>query len=213
MTVISLLSGKGGCGKSTVSVHLAHWLHANKQSVILVDADAQRSSSTWIAEIAAPKIPYLAVPKAEDLLDELPRLEQEYDVVLTDAPGSLAEVTRAIALRSSLCLIPVQPSSLDVDAAAETVRAVMQARDIRGGFPCACLFLSRAVKGTRLEQEARELLTRYPLPLLDTTIWQRQVIADAPGQACTVWELGGKSSHEAGRDFDRLFEEALQCLE
>jgi len=179
---------------------------------MLVDADVQRSSSSWL-QASSLGIPFTIVSKAEDLLDELPRLERDYDVVLTDSPGSLAEVTRAIALRSSLCLIPVQPSSLDVDAAAETVRSVLQARDIRGGFPRACLFLSRAVKGTRLEREARELLGRYPLTLLETAIWQRQIIADAPGQGSTVWELGGKSGQEAGQDFDRLFEEALQCLE
>ncbi|MGL5058771.1 MAG: ParA family protein, partial [Microcoleus sp.] len=47
MAVIAIANQKGGCGKSTTAVHLAHWLQTHG-STILIDADAQQSSSHWL---------------------------------------------------------------------------------------------------------------------------------------------------------------------
>ncbi|MFN8994849.1 MAG: ParA family protein, partial [Pseudomonadota bacterium] len=54
MTVISLVNQKGGCGKSTTSVHLAEYLRRANKNVVLVDADGQQSSSKWASTIATP---------------------------------------------------------------------------------------------------------------------------------------------------------------
>ena len=48
MPVIAVVNQKGGAGKSTISVHLARWLLNRKQTVVVVDADAQQSSSKWL---------------------------------------------------------------------------------------------------------------------------------------------------------------------
>src|SRR6266436_513763 len=53
--IIVVANSKGGVGKSTLSVHLAAWLHEQGHSVTLADCDTQHSSSEWISE-AAPEV-------------------------------------------------------------------------------------------------------------------------------------------------------------
>jgi len=46
--------------------------------------------------------------------------------------------------------------------------------------------------------------------LLNSVIYQRQAIADAPGQAATVFTMPGEPATSVAKDYDRLFEEAMQ---
>ncbi len=48
--IITLSSLKGGSGKTTLAVHLAHAIALSKKRVLLVDADPQ-GSAQWEAEI------------------------------------------------------------------------------------------------------------------------------------------------------------------
>ena len=45
--IITLSSLKGGTGKTSLSVHLAHAIALSGNRVILIDADPQASASDW----------------------------------------------------------------------------------------------------------------------------------------------------------------------
>lgn len=213
MTVISLINQKGGCGKSTTAVHFAYWLTVKKKvRVLLVDADAQRSSSLWVKEMDAD-INCEVVQTPDDLLEQIPDLAAASEYVIVDGPASLSEATRAILFRTDLAIVPVQPTGVDLRSASDAMRLVKQAQSVRGGLPTAAIFLSRAVKGTKLKDEAIALLKQTPeATLLKTVIHQKQAIADTSGQSATVWELSGRAAAESGNEFDRLFQEILQLL-
>ncbi len=48
--IYGFLNSKGGCGKSTLSVHFAAWMQQSGKSVILVDSDTQKSASKWLKD-------------------------------------------------------------------------------------------------------------------------------------------------------------------
>jgi chromosome partitioning protein len=50
------------------------------------------------------------------------------------------------------------------------------------------------------------------VPLLESLIYQRQCVADAPGQGKTVFQMTQTSAKEAAKDYQRLFNEALEML-
>lgn len=211
--VISLCNQKGGCGKSTTAVHFAYWLTVKRKArVLLVDADAQRSSSQWVEDMET-QIDREVVQTPDDLLERIPELAADREYVIVDGPASLSEATRAILFRTDLAVIPVQPTGVDLRSASDAMRLVKQAQSVRSGLPAATLFLSRAVKGTRLKDEARALLAQIPgATLLDTVIHQKQAVADTSGQSATVWELPGRAATESGGEFDGLFKEILKLL-
>lgn len=210
MTIIALINQKGGCGKSTTAVHFSYWLATKKKTkVLLVDADAQQSSSGWLEGMESP-IPHKVVQTPDDLLEQIPELAKQCSQLVVDGPASLAEATRAILFRADLAIIPVQPTGVDLRSASEAVRLIKQAQSVRGGPPAAAVFLSRAVKGTKLKDEAIALLSRTPeVTMLKTVIHQKQAIADTSGQSATVWDLPSRPAKESGQEYERLFKEIL----
>lgn len=213
MTIIALINQKGGCGKSTTAVHFSYWLATKKKTkVLLVDADAQQSSSGWLEGMESP-IPHKVVQTPDDLLEQIPELAKQCSQLVVDGPASLAEATRAILFRADLAIIPVQPTGVDLRSASEAVRLIKQAQSVRGGPPAAAVFLSRAVKGTKLKDEAIALLSKTPeVTLLKTVIHQKQAIADTSGQSATVWDLPSRPAKESAREYEQLFKEILAML-
>lgn len=211
MSVVAFVNQKGGCAKSTTSVHFAYWLFHQQRKVILIDADAQRSSSIWLETLEDP-IPFEVMQTADALLERLPQIADRYDFVVVDGPAGLSESTRSIVFCADLAVIPCQPTGVDLRSAADAIGLIRQAQAERDGLPKAAVFVSRAVKGTRLKDEAMTVLNNIGVPILNTVIHQRQTVADTFGQAATVWELLGKASVEAADEFNQLFREILTLL-
>ena len=211
MPTIAFVNQKGGCAKSTTSVHFAYWLTQKEASVILVDADAQRSSSIWLSSLEKP-IHSEVIQSADDLLERLPGLAEQCDYLIVDGSAGLSETTRAILFRADLAIVPCQPTGVDLRSASDAVRLIRQAQSVRKGEPKAAVFLSRAVKGTKLLDEAIALLEKTEIPVLKTVLYQRQVIADTFGQGAVVWELSGRPAAESAREFNKLFIEVMELL-
>lgn len=211
MSVISFVNQKGGCAKSTTCVHFAYWLSQQNKQVMVVDADAQRSSSIWLESLEA-SISSTVIQNSDDLLEKIPDLANQCDQLIVDGPAGLSESTRAILFRTDLAVVPCQPTGVDLRSASDAVRLIRQAQSVRNGPPQAAVFLSRAVKGTRLLDEARTLLSKTEVPILKTVIHQKQAIADTFGQGAVVWELSGRSATESAQEFDQLFKEIMEML-
>jgi chromosome partitioning protein len=207
--VIAFVNQKGGCAKSTTAVHFAQWLIRQKRQAVLVDADAQGSSSIWISSLET-KIPCEVAQTSKALNERLPKLMSQYDFVVIDGPAGLSEATKAILAKADLAVIPCQPSGVDLRSAKDAIQLIQQAQAQRDGLPKATVFLSRAVKGTRLKDEALESLSKVGIPLLKTVIHQRQAVADTFGQEATVWDLLGAAAAEAAIEFEDLFKEILR---
>ncbi|MBD1848212.1 AAA family ATPase [Cyanobacteria bacterium FACHB-63] len=212
MPTIIVVNQKGGAGKSTISVHLARWLQRQKKAPLVVDADGQRTSSIWLESLEY-EIPFQVLQDPNELLEQLPKFAETYEWVVVDGPATLSETTRALLLWADLALIPCQPSGVDLASASDTVRLVRQAKAIRGGLPKAAIFLNKAIKGTRLKDEAFAVLQQVQdVNFLETIIHQRQVVADSFGQGATVFDMSGTAAGTARRELERLFKQAVEIL-
>lgn len=124
MFVLSLLSQKGGTGKTTLAIQLAVAAMLDGHTVILVDMDPQRSA-TWWGEIRADAPP-IVLPATTMALPSLLRNAEHNGVTLAilDTPPKLEPEGEAhhAARASDLALITCKPAAFDVKAIEATVK-------------------------------------------------------------------------------------------
>lgn len=207
MSIISLVNRKGGVGKTTVAVHLAHWLRAQSYSVLLVDTDLQQSSANWLRSMAIEAKVFF---QPEDILTLLSDLANSYDFIIVDAPANLNKVTHNILIVSDVVLIPCKPSGLDTNSSVQLIKHLQGIKGIRKGAPIVAFFINLAVANTNLLADSREFFVESGFPLCKTVIHQRQVICDAPGQETVVWKMKGNAAKLAQKEFEHLFKETLE---
>jgi chromosome partitioning protein len=205
--IIAVANSKGGVGKSTVSVHLAAWLHQQGHRVTLADCDSQQSSSEWIRE-AVPMVNAVRLDNPDVILNELPHLSAEADYVIADGPGSQTETSRALLLRADLAIVPCKASMLEVRALAKATEVLRVSQDIRAGLPKAVIILSMVGKNYRLTADMKDAAAALNLPLASGALILRQIYADAPGQGSVVWNMGSRA-RVAADEIDQIFREIL----
>ena len=132
--IIVVANSKGGVGKSTLAVHLAVWLHEQGHKVILADCDMQHSSSEWTRK-AAPDLKTVRLASPDEILDQLPQLEQEADYIVADGPGSNTETSRGLAAARRLGRGAMQSQHVGSPPLAQATKALQHAQDIRKGQP------------------------------------------------------------------------------
>lgn len=127
MPVITLLSPKGGVGKTTTALLLATELAAQDANVILIDADPNFPLSKWAALDGKPEnIEVVEEIDEETIIDTITDARKRAKFVIVDLEGRASgRVTNAL-LVSNLALIPMQGSALDSNEAARAFKNVKQ---------------------------------------------------------------------------------------
>ncbi|MGN6328665.1 MAG: nucleotide-binding protein [Rhodanobacter sp.] len=155
---------KGGCGKSTLVTQLAsHWAQAGQRTAI-VDADRQHSSFHW-AELRPDNVP--GVLALEGGRRGLQRVPEDTQQLLIDTPAGVGERELEPYLElANVLLVPVLPSSFDLDA---TLRFLSELQAIgrikRGKLPVA-LVANRLKPWTHASQDAlTRLAEASPFPI------------------------------------------------
>jgi chromosome partitioning protein len=198
--IIALSGQKGGLGRSTVAISLAaHWLEKGR-SVLLVDADPQRTVSTWleIAQERGRAVPTLvAMGGTMYQPTQLPRLAPRFDVVIIDPPPGVGDVQRAALMIADLAVLPCGPSAHDCWALAESLQLLEQARSLRPELEAAIL-VTKKIARTVLAREARSVLEETKLRVLATEIGYRTDYqeASAAGAGVTTWQRAGAAAAE-----------------
>jgi chromosome partitioning protein len=124
-------SGKGGCGKTHLSRHLAVAAALDGMRVVTVDVDPQRGLSHWKVRRpeASVKIENLEARWAD--AEEIIGFAEEYDLMIIDTPAYQGEHDQPEHLRTlihgaDLILIPARPTIDDADSAVPMMRFVVE---------------------------------------------------------------------------------------
>jgi chromosome partitioning protein len=198
--VISFQNQKGGVGKTTLSVNIAHALLLSGFKVLVVDADPQGSVRDWTS----------VRDSRPTIHRDLPSMKEHYDHVIIDAPPRVSELARSAILASDVVVIPVQPSPYDVWAAKEIVALVLEASVYKEKIK-SVFVINRKITNTAIGREVKEALQTYALPVLEAQICQRVLFAESAAVGKTVFEVSPDS--QAASEIELLKTEILQSYE
>ncbi len=132
MAVISLVSPKGGAGKTTLALLLACCFTEKGHKVCVIDADVNAHIANFWAgkrETPAPfTIKRLGLKDAQGRIIDLNRLiieaDQTHDIVIVDNEGTgNLDAAKAAGL-SNLVITPLKATALDAAEAANAINAV-----------------------------------------------------------------------------------------
>jgi chromosome partitioning protein len=199
MKVISVVSQKGGVGKSTLSIHLATAAAIKKKEAALIDLDPQASASKWgdSREAETPAIISCQASRLEKVLAAAE--EGGADLIVIDsAPHSESAALAAIRI-ADLILIPCQPSILDLRAISDTIDLVRLAK--KSAMPSASkaiAILNAVPTRGSLGDEAAEAIKQYEIPIAPVRISSRTAFVRCLSAGLTVmeYEPKGKAAEE-----------------
>jgi chromosome partitioning protein len=183
---ILLCNGKGGTGKTSMAVLLAHALAEAGKRVAVLDLDPQATATAWLRECDSGKVAEYDTGS-------------EYDAVFIDTPPRLDALAPALA-RCSVAVIVCSPSPADLWTTRDTAAAI---RDKLPKGSRLRLLFNGVQAHTVLSRELPDLAERIGVKALNSTISRRQCYQHAA-------LLGWQALDPAARE--ELFKAALEVV-
>lgn len=197
--IIGILNQKGGVGKTTLSISIAHELarRTSLDSILVVDSDPQQSSLSW-SEVREGKLPFTVIGFSKKSLHrDLPAIAKNYKHIIIDGPPRVTELARSCIMASDLVLVPCTPSPYDIWASSETVDLIQEAtvykEKLKGVFT-----INRKIANTAIGRDVVDVLSEMKLPVLSSYVSQRVIFAEAAASGKTVFDIepDGKAASE-----------------
>jgi len=191
--IFSLISQKGGAGKSTLARQLAV-LAGEAGTSILIDRDPQGTSTKWWQRRQAlqPSLerPDLLDLDGTDLTAAVTALRKQHGIVFVDTRPAVAEPEAEAARIADLVIVPVRPSPDDLEAVGETLK-ILRRLDKRA------VVIVNAAKNEVRARDARAALSRYPVPVCPVHVGDRAVYLDASLEGRGIGEMRGAAARDA----------------
>lgn len=205
MFTISLVSQKGGTGKSTILVGLAVAAARAGYDVAVIDVDPQATAANWKDRRASDN-PAVVSAQASRLRQTLDAArENGVDYAFVDTAGRLDDSALNAVRLSDLVLTPTRPNIAEVETLPKVRDMITLA-----GSPATFLLLNgvhpAATKGVSEAQNALQSL--YGIQCCPVHICQRAAYADClvSGSAPQEIDADGKAADELTRLFQFVCE-------
>jgi chromosome partitioning protein len=175
--IVSLVSQKGGVGKSCLALAISWEFQARGFRVLLVDTDPQKSSRRQSEKsknhnLVAPTTVSYGANIGEP--NQLASLAEAFDHIVIDTPGRLSDVMMPVLTLSDVVLIPNGPCPEETDANTETVALVRGIQKTTNPeLRCAFVFCRTTPKQTVLDKTIRRKLVATGVPVFHTDIAHR----------------------------------------
>ena len=210
MPVISMVSSKGGAGKTTAALVIAGEVAHAGRNVILIDADPNRPLEAWAQRPSRPgNIEVVVDESVETIVDTISDAKGRAPFVIIDLEGTATDRIGFAVSQSDLALIPVQGSVLDANEAAKSIKLIRQmAKVVNRTIPYAVFFSK--MPGAIREKTFRDIEAQFiqaGVPILEPALVDRAAYRSLFSFGGTVYTLspeqvsGLKAAQENGNAF------------
>ena len=196
MRIITLVTQKGGTGKTTLAASLAVAAQEAGENVLALDLDPQGSLATWgeLREADAPHVERVPADKVADLLNLLKSLEGKgFTLTILDTAGADNPTTHIAMQAADLCLVPIRPTRIDGNAVLPTAQALQR---LQTPFAFVLTQCAPQPRNARAGEMAAGLKTLGVLAEPNIALRADHQDAYAAGQGVTEYASTGKAAQE-----------------
>jgi len=197
--IVGIIQVKGGVGRSTIATNLAAVL-SEKAPTALMDCDLpQGTSASWyavrISDAPPDNLTLATVHDYRELVARANDLAVDHRYIIIDAPPRIAEMTRAIIVMSTLCLVPLGASAAEIWSTADLIKTINAARGYRADIDVRIVW-NRFRAQTREANDLSEAASKeLGLKELTTRLGYRVAYSEALARGLAVNEWLDKSAH------------------
>jgi chromosome partitioning protein len=200
--ILVVLNGKGGVGKTTTSINVAA-LFAERQRVLLVDADPQGSANWWVQQNEETMQFDTKVVSDLHSLRELQQ-QAEYRVVVVDMPPALDSAALEIVIPvADYLLLPTPPAPMDLAALIQTVKQVV----LPSGIAHRVLLTRVNPRSLREAEEAQQTLIECGIPVCKSVVRSYKAHERAALEGLPISQWTGKNADQAAADYRNVVDE------
>lgn len=203
MTILAIVSRKGGVGKTTLATNISASLAIQNKDTLIVDSDKQHSASNWALERSELELPSIKWTQQHDnIKTSLLDFGSRYESVVVDAAGRDSTEMRSAMLAANALLIPCRPAQFDLDTMPYMVELINQARMINPELLAFCVISMSPSSSKGDTKDSIKYIKQFgEIKLLDTVIGDRKIYRDSSSCGMGVLELPAKTaSDRAGHD-------------
>jgi chromosome partitioning protein len=199
----SLISQKGGAGKSTMARQLSVLAAEDGGSSFLIDRDPQATSSKWWQrrQEAEPPLRYPELLDLEgaDLTRSVGALKAKPGFLFIDTRPAVGEPEAEAARIADLVIVPIRPSPDDIEAVGDTLKILRRLNK-------RAVLVVNAARNEARAVSARAALSQYPVPVCPHHLTDRTAYLDASLEGRGVGEMKGAGAREATVEIRRVWE-------
>ena len=192
MKTLSILSRKGGVGKTTLALHLAVCASHKRKETVLLDLDPQASASDWgdSREADEPVIMSCQSARLQQTLEKAAEHAAELAIIDTAPHAEAASLTAARL--SDLVLIPCKPAILDIRAIGHTIDIIQLAK-----VDAVVVLNTVPPKGSIIE-ETRDAIEGLGIEVCPVMVGQRVAFSHSliTGNTAQEYQSKGKAASE-----------------
>lgn len=184
--IISIISQKGGVGKTTLSLQLYWSFLESGAQCILVDLDEQGSLINL--KLQGKEIEVTTLSELSN---------KEYQIAIVDTPPYIFEKFSSLVKLSDLILVPVKGSLVDSISAIQTFSELKE----NGALEKAFAILNMSIANTSFNDEVKEMLTNAEIPFLKSQIGNRIAFNRCQFKSTSIFKEKDQKAKEEIKSF------------
>lgn len=194
MSIIAIVSQKGGSGKTTLTLHLATiGAHEGRKSCV-IDTDPQATAAAWGDWRGGDYLPLIVTCPPTRLARTVEKaVETGCDMVVIDTPPHGEAAARAAVNAADIVLVPSRLRPFDLHALEATAELLATSRK-----PAFVVLNATPARATRKIEEASKFVENLGLKVCPVHLGERAAFhrsAECGGVALEI-EPEGKAAHE-----------------
>lgn len=202
---------KGGVGKSTLCTNLTVLRAAAGKKVLLVDADEQKTTTTWahIRDLHGIETNWTTIQLTGSLLrKQIEKMIPDYDDIFIDVGARHTPALRSSMSICDILIIPYKPRSFDIWTFNDMKSIVSEMKISNPKLQTYAVINQADSKGGSNKESLESLSEWEDIKPLEFTIGMRKAFAHAASEGRGVSELKGgdkKAIQEIKQLYDYIY--------